>query len=480
MASKHGRSFARPRRAGENFARSHHIKDEDHADTTAKKVKFDVRNPSALAFEERDEEDVFLEADTIGRSAATKRGAVNIDGFDSDSENETFNARAQERKKSSKGHVNLEEQFDGYGEKGGKKAKLAKDEGDDDDVNMFGDDDSDEGAKKDDEDDPDFHKSGKKKKEVRFLDDQKILGQELLSKSGGHVNVDEESDTEDSEDDDDEEGEGNAQEEVDEEVGAGGLKKHAPKLEAFNLKEELAEGRFDENQNYVRNAGDADAVHDQWLEGLNTKQMKKAAAAHQKRDEQAEQLRRDEDRLLTSHLLSILITHLERGETPIEALARLGKSQKKEKKIPAWKLKKKGKSDGAMETDTDQKRNEDPEQARIRAAIEAITVAADKLLSRDHAEIYDQERELLIRDYKRDTGEDWVEARPEAADADPESTHSQSWEFRWTDGRDGGAIQGPFDGKTMKAWQDAGYFGEGVEFCLVGGNEGWTRLADFA
>ena len=53
------------------------------------------------------------------------------------------------------------------------------------------------------------------------------------------------------------------------------------------------------------------------------------------------------------------------------------------------------------------------------------------------------------------------------------------WEFRWTDGRDDAAKQGPFDGPTMKAWQDAGYFGEGVEFREVDGDEGWTRVVSF-
>ena len=42
-----------------------------------------------------------LEADVIGGSGAgTKRGAVNLDGYDSDSDNEGFDARAEERAKS--------------------------------------------------------------------------------------------------------------------------------------------------------------------------------------------------------------------------------------------------------------------------------------------------------------------------------------------------------------------------------------------
>src|SRR4051812_1666515 len=104
MASRH--SAARPKRAGENFARTHHNDDE----TDTKRVKFDVRNPSTLAPDAR-EDDAILDADVIGGSNATKRGAVSLDGYDSDSDNENFNARAGTRKK---GDVNLLDQLDNY------------------------------------------------------------------------------------------------------------------------------------------------------------------------------------------------------------------------------------------------------------------------------------------------------------------------------------------------------------------------------
>lgn len=476
MSSRY--SAARPKRAGENFARTHYNNEED-----TKRVKFDVRNPSILAPDAR-EDDAVLDADVIGGSAATKRGAVNLDGYDSDSDNENFNARAGSRKK---GTVNILEQLDNYDAKGGsnKEPSGGPINEDDDDDDMFAAENDDEPGKEEaNGEDEHFEKSGRKKKDVKFLDNAQIEGQVPMSKSGGTIRLDE---RESSDDEDDlelaiqEEG-------VDEEVGAGGLKRNAPKVEAFNLREEMEEGRFDQDGNYVRKANDPDAMHDSWLEGFNKKEMKKAAAAHEKREAEARERRIQEDEVLVSELLAALIRRLEKTETPLEALARLGKDKTKTKKVPKWKLKKMNKGAEAMETD--QEAAVDPKQAEVRQAIDAITDAADKLLSRGHEEIYDQERELLVREYRRETGEDWVDAKvedqpPATADDDNVSVPASGtkWEFRWTDGRDNAAKQGPFDGPTMKAWQDAGYFGQGVEFRAIGGagDEGaWTASADFS
>ena len=122
----------------------------------------------------------------------------------------------------------------------------------------------------------------------------------------------------------------------------------------------------------------------------------------------------------------------------------------------------------------------DAEQERIKADIEAITDAADKLLARDHDEIYEQERELLQRLYRREMGHDWVASVVTEPALAEKKNLDDMWEYRWTDGRGDGQIQGPYDGAKMKAWQEAGYF-EGVEFRRVdgGGDSGWTLLATF-
>ncbi|KAF4987317.1 hypothetical protein FGRMN_10442 [Fusarium graminum] len=469
MASRF--SAARPKRDGENFARTHH--NEEDSDST--RVRFDVRNPSTLAPDAR-EEDEILDADVIGVSGATKRGAVNLDGYDSDSDNETFNARAENRKR---GKVDILDQLDNYDANNTKPTAPGTAAGDDDDDDMFAADDV-EGEKEVPED-GDFEKSGRKKDRVRFLDADQIVGVENSSRDkegirlDGHESSDDEADIELA-----------IQEEgVDEEVGAGGLKKNAPKVEAFNLKQEMEDGQFDQQGNYVRKGGDPDAVHDNWLEGLSKKEMRKAAAAHEKQEAEARKQRLEDDEVLVSDLIKTLILNLERAETPLEALARLGKKQTKPKKIPKWKLKKLNKGTEGMEVDGGEG-TEDTEQKQIKASIDAITEAADKLLSRDHEEIYEQERELLIREYCKETGEEWVEPKATNTDHDEYGNEQRAavkpgtmWEFRWADGRDGSAKQGPYDGATMKAWEDAGYFQEGaVEFRAVEEGRDWSLHVD--
>ncbi|KAF7916639.1 uncharacterized protein EAE98_010648 [Botrytis deweyae] len=479
MSSRY--AAARPKRAGEEFARSHRNENEDGP---SKKPKFDLRNPSALVADEP-EEDAVLDADVIGsRGTGTKRGAVNIDGYDSDSDNEGFDARADERAKGKKGEVNLAEALDGYSKEkpGATNGKTDMEE----DADMFAD--LEDEFADGDEDESEL-KARKKGKEVRFLKEDEIEGQVLGSKSGGHVSGNFALDPkgklsthamDDQESSDDEEDAVLAaqEEDVDEEVGAGGLKRNAPKVDAFNMKAEQEEGKFDANGNFVRNAADRDAVHDTWLEGISKKDMKKAAEAHEKREEERRQKRLEDDAMLLSDILRTLILRLDKAETVLEALARLGKSQVKTKKIPKWKLKKQTQKDDSM--DVDAEKIEDPEQTRIRDAINAITGAADQLLIRGQTDVYEQEREMLIRQYRRETGEDWEEPSEEVAmNEENGPAPTKMWEYRWTDGRDGAAKQGPFDGPTMVAWQDAGYFGEGVEFKRVGQEGNWSRVADF-
>lgn len=475
---------ARPKRAGEEFARTHHFREDDSG--PSKKPRFDVRNPSALA-PDAPEEDAVLDADVIGAGGTgTKRNAVNLDGYDSDSDNEGFDARAEERGKTKKGDVNLFDELDNYGD--GRSNRSHQKSREEDDEDMFGDLEEEDA---DGDDEEGNAKSSKKNKAVTFLEEDEIVGQVANSKSGGHISgnfaLDPKGklsthamdDRESS--DDEEEAELAAQEEgVDEEVGAGGLKRNAPKVDAFNMKQEQEEGRFDAAGNFVRKAADPDAVHDSWLEGVSKKDMKKAAEAHEKREAETRQKRLEDDAMLTSEILKTLILQLEKGESVLEALARLGKGQIKTKKIPKWKLKKQQKGEDSMNLD-DHKVQEDPLQIKIREAVDAITGAADQLLTRGQTDIYEQEREMLIRQYRREAGEDWVEPTVTAVQTEVEdgARPVKMWEYRWTDGRDGAAKQGPYDGSTMVAWQDAGYFGDGVEFRKVGEEGGWSRIVNF-
>ena len=469
--STNRRPAPHPKRGAEEYARSHH----DDSGPEAKKPRFDVRNPSTLA-PDAPEEDAILDADEIGkRGQQAKRSAVNIDGYESDSSNEGFDARADAKKRDLKRN----------GETNGAQGSRQEEESD-----MFAD--LEDDLRDGDEDEEVTAEGKKKRKEVRFLGEEEIEGQVGSSKSGGHVSADllvnssgkgkgkardQEVDSSSESDVGDEERADAG--DVDDEIGAGGKKEHAPKLDAFNMKNEQEEGRFDAQGNFIRKAADPDAVHDSWLDGVSKKDMKKAKEAADKRGEEQRQKGIEDDSLLSSDILKTLIPYLERGETVLEALARLGKGREKRK--PKWQQNKHyRKSEDTMDIDPNNTFAEDPAETRRRESVEAITGAADRLLTRGQTEIYDAERELLMRQYSREAGEEWVEA-PGDHGGDEEADglrETKRWEYRWLDGRNGGAVNGPYNGGMMVSWNEAGYFGEGVEFREVG-VEGWSRVVDF-
>jgi CD2 antigen cytoplasmic tail-binding protein 2 len=437
MASQSGTyNPARPKRAGEQFTRTHHLEGDE---PSTKKPRFDPRNPSTLAPDAEEEEDPALEADVIGKGAGIKRNAVNIDGYDSDSSTENFDARAEARNKND---------------------KPPNDEDDDDD--MFAADD------KDDEQDEDSRRDQTKKKSLRFLDNSEIEGQEETSKSGGHVAADftkgpkdKTDDVDSSSDSGDDEERDRADSDLDEEIGAGGKKHHAPKLDAFNMRAEQEEGRFDEAGNFVRKAYDPEAAQDSWLDGISKKDMRRAKEAHDKREADQKARERAEDSIITSDVLSTLITHLDVGETPMEALVRYGKAAPK-KPANNWAKKKKSND---MEVDADPAK--EAAATKAKAAIDSITECASRLSDRGVEDIYELPREMIMRSYKRETGEDWKNPNPE----------STQWEFHWLTAPEGD-INGPYDQATMAAWEEAGQFTAGAEFRRVGETE-WSRLLDF-
>ncbi|CAG8935831.1 unnamed protein product [Penicillium salamii] len=440
-------SSLHPKRTGDDFAGSHY--DANPQDSSEqKKPRFDLRNPSALAAD-APEDDAVLDADEIGRRGQQiRRNAVNLDGYDSDSDNEGFGAHEKEKS----------------------KGKQAKQDADDDD--MFAELQEDFGEEEVDGDEV-LHKN---KKSVRFLRDDEIEGQVASSKSGGGLHVDlskgasgVDNEEDDSDSDVGEEERARADDKVDEELGAGAKKKHAPLLDAFNMTTEQEEGRFDDAGNYVRQAVDPDAVHDSWLDGVSKKDIRKAKEAAEQRDEERKAKDRANDSVLTSDVLKTLITNLERGETILEALARLGKGLRRKPKWQNKKNKKNVPEDAEMV-------DEDPNEVARKKAIDAVTGAADILMSRGQEQIYDTEREILTRQYRSETGEPWVD--PPSGEEEKEQGPAM-WEYRWSDARDGGNINGPYDSAMMDSWKNAGYFGEGVEFRRAGDDGPWSSTVDF-
>jgi CD2 antigen cytoplasmic tail-binding protein 2 len=106
-------------------------------------------------------------------------------------------------------------------------------------------------------------------------------------------------------------------------------------LSAFNMREEMEEGKFSEDGMYVRSF-DAHGVHDRWMEGVDEKEIKLARRRkrHQER-QQKEKMKAEERELEQSggkeELEKALVALLKKGETVLEALQRLGARAKKVK-----------------------------------------------------------------------------------------------------------------------------------------------------
>ncbi|KAJ5887572.1 hypothetical protein N7495_007613 [Penicillium taxi] len=414
----------------------------DDEGPSEKKPRFDLRNPSALAHDDDVEEDAVLDADNIGRRGQNvRRSAVKLDGYDSDSENEGFKAR-------------------------GDKSKSARDEIDEDDIAA----ELEADFAEEDEEEEDHSN----RKSVRFLEDDEIQGQVRSSKGGKTMHASDQADEEESSDES-EVGEAERARldvDLDKELGAGAKKKNAPLLDGFNMQNEQEDGRFDDAGNFVRNARDPDAVYDQWLDGVSKKEIRKAREAADKREEKILEKEKRDDSFLTADVLKTLITNMERTETILEALARLGKGIKRK---PKWQTKKKNKKSNVVE-DIEMDEDNSDESGR-KKAIEALTGAADILMHRGQPDIYDLERELLTRQYRKETGNDWIDPPSESSKADGQGP--TMWEYRWSDARDGGDAHGPYDSVMMDSWTSAGYFGEGVEFRQVGNTGPWSHTARF-
>jgi len=108
----------------------------------------------------------------------------------------------------------------------------------------------------------------------------------------------------------------------------------------FNMKSEMDEGRFTANgESYVANDRDPGEKHDMWLEDLDKEEIRKARRAHRER-EKAEREKEDKEegggdgkgKERENDLMIEAVGLMERGETVLETLQRLGKEVEEKRK----------------------------------------------------------------------------------------------------------------------------------------------------
>lgn len=206
-----------------------------------------------------------------------------------------------------------------------------EDEGEDD-VDMFGDDlpsDKGKGKGKDKE-----GKGKGKGKDKEFMDLGDIEGQEF-TRSGsddGRGDVDDDN-MAGSGSDDEESRVARRKQGLDGDMGY--------QLTGFNMKEEMDEGKFTaDGESYVVNDKDQGEKHDQWLTEVDDQVIIKARQAHKEREKRERELQERESgaegakrrREEEARLLREAMGWMERGETVLEALQRLGKEVEEKKK----------------------------------------------------------------------------------------------------------------------------------------------------
>ncbi|KAH6918493.1 hypothetical protein BKA70DRAFT_18402 [Coprinopsis sp. MPI-PUGE-AT-0042] len=320
-----------------------------------------------------------------------------------------------------------------------------KEDGEDDDEDMFA------MADKEDKVEQD---AGPAKKEEKFMRLGDIEGQEF-NETGN--------DDDDDEDEDEEEDETIAQKKKRDAMGY--------ELSSFHMRDEMEEGKFTEDGTYVK-AYDPHATHDKWMEGFTETEIKLARRRHKEQErKQREKIELEERQLKESGgqpaIQQQLLPLLKKGETVLEALQRLGAQAKRKPPPPKPKRKAGQTLDGAPAPSP----SEAPKEP---TPIEVVTELASRLMSLGDTDIYSKTYEEIVRSV-RSSGNVEPNWDPPSADI--------KYEYRWAaSGNENGEVFGPFKEEELKGWHKAAYFGtygEKVQVRKVGGEWGtWDDVVE--
>jgi CD2 antigen cytoplasmic tail-binding protein 2 len=92
------------------------------------------------------------------------------------------------------------------------------------------------------------------------------------------------------------------------------------KITPFNMKEELEEGHFDAQGTYVWNKKDASEIRDSWLDSIDWVKVRKPEGG-----KEGEELLEMEENVDVLALYKELLDFLQKGETVLRAVKRLGR-----------------------------------------------------------------------------------------------------------------------------------------------------------
>ncbi|WVO18513.1 hypothetical protein L204_106232 [Cryptococcus depauperatus] len=366
------------------------------------------------------DEDDFLEGDVESNPAATKQKARHAlrdeGGYGSDSSGDEESVVPSRRKKE------------------------GNDDDNDDDVDMFAEDDGDDSK-------------AEKGKEKKFMSLEEIEGQEFGQPTG-----------EEGSDSDAEESKTG----LDGDMGT--------EITPFNMKNEMSEGKFTtDGESYVANAEDPNDKYDVWLDGVNKEEMKKARRAHKEQ----EKLEREREKLEAERgeakekreveLLQAAVGLMERGETVLEALQRLGSHVEEERKKKEAGQKKKSWSERQKERKAQMAAEEEQRDAiHTSNPFTNLTNIVSGLDKIGHIDVYSLSRESIQRMLPQPLNNPTTHST-----SVPSKPDNRQFQYRFSMAyvtnlpesqrpieRE---VFGPFPLLQLKGWKSTGFFGPGCE-----------------
>ncbi|XGW13573.1 hypothetical protein V3C99_000135 [Haemonchus contortus] len=231
------------------------------------------------------------------------------------------------------------------------------------------------------------------------------------------------------------------------------------KITAFNMKEDLEDGHFDDTGNFIFNKKEKE-IKDNWLDEIDWSKVKEKAG------EQWEQSNDQDDEapppvlndIRRKEIFSALIAIVKPNQTVAKALTELKKAKgltaAEERKL-RWKAKKEGKTLAESDSQKDTR---------------LISGLADELISAGHMDVYEWTREKIEFFLKKleSTAVDSVDMfSDEPATNSSTSTEAantvfdeeeQKWEYKESETAE---IQGPFTSSEMARRQQNGKLASG-------------------
>ncbi|UZJ57265.1 hypothetical protein CBS101457_006585 [Exobasidium rhododendri] len=446
-----------------------------------------------------------------GAPSTAKRTKIDAEGIDDEDLTGDLDLQEQERKRLQQGRkgrvvtAGYDSDEDSDESEQGGDAEIGKGNGKipgvDEDDDMFK-------LEEDDDDGGDLEDGSVKKetnKSKKFLELGDIEGQEFgagdIEEEERDAELELETDDEDYEIDEEEK---EALHDVDDVIQPLKKKKKKPRpgdkedmgfqLDSFNMKNEMEAGRFDEDGNYIANAKDPHAEHDKWLSGnYSRKGIKAAKDAKEKREKERRAKERVQDNagLDEDECRMKLAELLNRGESVMEALQRVGAAVKRVR--PAGKTEREAKS-------SKDKAVQNGELDSSRHDLDQLTSLSSALMSRyGKLNIYDETYEGLVRVVRKSglVRETWDPAAVRERESTQEETKPsqeqdvRQFTYKWSSSYLSATSQspnpeveifGPYSAVDLQGWYASGYFGDAGERILLQessdgeeGPRGWKR-----